>query len=69
MASIVSLIPARSGSKGIPDKNIKPLLGHSLISWSINASLKSSLINRTIISTDSSLYAEHAMSYGAEAPS
>ena len=68
MKSIVALIPARSGSKGVPHKNIKSLGGRPLIEWSIQACLKSRLIDRVIISTDSQEYADVAIKLGAEAP-
>ena len=68
MSSIVALIPARAGSKGVPHKNIKPLGGRPLIEWSIRACLKSQLIDRVIVSTDSPEYAELAIELGAEAP-
>ncbi|QNJ13130.1 N-acylneuraminate cytidylyltransferase [Synechococcus sp. A18-46.1] len=68
MPSIISLIPARSGSKGVPHKNIRELGGHSLLSWSIKACQISSRIDRTIVSTDSHEYAEHAKFIGAEVP-
>ena len=61
---IISLIPARSGSKSIPHKNIKELCGKPLIAYSIEASLKCGL--RTIVSTDSEEYAKIAREYGAE---
>lgn len=54
---MIAIIPARSGSKGIPDKNIKIINGKPLIWWSINA-LENSNVNRIIISTDSSYYKE-----------
>lgn len=68
MAKVVALIPARSGSKGVPGKNIRELGGHPLIEWSIAACLKSTLIERTIISTDSEQYAELARRMGADVP-
>ena len=68
MKGIVALIPARSGSKGVPNKNIRMLGGHSLLEWSIAASLKTSLIDRVIVSTDSEEYAALARTLGAEAP-
>ncbi len=68
MPSIVALIPARSGSKGVPHKNIRLLGNHPLIEWSIAACKTSDLINRTIISTDSAEYAQKALEMGAEAP-
>mgnify|MGYP001288316295 CR=1 FL=1 len=66
--SIVSLIPARGGSKGIPKKNIKKLKGKPLISYSIEESLKSRLITRTIVSTDDKVIAKVALKSGAEVP-
>lgn len=68
MPSIFSLIPARSGSKGVPHKNIKPLGKHPLIEWSIAASQAASSINRVIVSTDSEEYARIAREMGAEVP-
>lgn len=65
---IVCIIPARSGSKGVANKNLRKLNGAELLNWSINASLKSSLIRRTIVSTDSDDYAQFAIARGAEAP-
>ena len=50
MNETIALIPARSGSKGVRDKNIKKLYGHSLLEWSINAALKSKLIDRVFLS-------------------
>lgn len=68
MSKVVALIPARSGSKGVPHKNIKNLGGHPLIEWSIKACLRSRLIDRVIVSTDSQEYADLAIKLGAEAP-
>lgn len=68
MDKIVALIPARSGSKGVPGKNIRLLGGHPLLAWSIMAAKKSALIDRVIVSTDSAEYAKLAVKYGAEAP-
>lgn len=65
---VVGLIPARSGSKGIEHKNLLQLEGLPLIAWSIQASLKSITIDRTIVSTDSKEYANIAESLGAEVP-
>lgn len=65
---IISLIPARSGSKGVPNKNIRLLGGYTLLEWSIKASLLSNSISRTIVSTDSAEYQELAISKGAECP-
>ena len=66
--SIVALIPARAGSKRIPDKNIRPLAGHPLIAYTISAALQSKIFSAVIVSTDSQLYAEIAKYYGAKVP-
>jgi N-acylneuraminate cytidylyltransferase len=66
--SIVALIPARAGSKRIPDKNIRPLAGHPLIAYTISSALQSKIFSTVIVSTDSQLYAEIAKYYGAEVP-
>jgi CMP-N,N'-diacetyllegionaminic acid synthase len=66
--NIVALIPARSGSKRVPDKNIRPLAGHPLMTYSIAAALQSNIFKAVIVSTDSQRYAEIARHYGAEVP-
>ena len=66
--TIVALIPARSGSKRLPDKNIQPLAGHPLIAYTISAARQSGLFADVIVSTDSERYADVARYYGAEAP-
>ena len=66
--SIVALIPARSGSKRITDKNIRPLAGHPVIAYSIAAAIQSGIFAAVIVSTDSEGYAEIARYYGAEVP-
>ncbi len=66
--SCVALIPARSGSKRVPDKNIRSLAGHPLIAYSISAALQSEIFKAVIVSTDSERYAEIARHYGAEVP-
>ena len=68
MAGVVAVIPARSGSKGVIDKNIKLLGGHPLIAYSIAAAQLASGIKRVIVSTDSEEYASIACEYGAEVP-
>ena len=65
---IYAIVPARSGSKGVPDKNIRELGGHPLLAWSIAAAKQSSLVDRVLVSTDSEEYASIAVRYGAEAP-
>lgn len=66
--SIIALIPARSGSKRIKDKNIKKLSGHPLIAYTISAAQESGIFARIIVSTDSPQYAKIAKYYGAEVP-
>jgi len=68
MASVVAAIPARSGSKGVSDKNIKLLSGRPLLAYSIMAALLARNIDHVIVSTDSEHYAKIAREYGAEVP-
>ena len=68
MANVLAIIPARSGSKGVPDKNIKLLGGFPLIAYSIRVARLVSKIDRVIVSTDSEKYADIAREYGAEVP-
>ena len=62
----IAIIPARSGSKGLKDKNIMTLCGKPLLAYSIEAATKTNAFERVIVSTDSSLYKEIAEQYGAE---
>lgn len=66
--TIVALIPARSGSKRVPDKNIRPLAGHPAIAYTIAAARQSGIFSAVVVSTDSEQYAEVARKYGAEVP-
>lgn len=68
MSEVWAIVPARAGSKGVPDKNIRPLGGHPLLAWSVRAGIKAGNISRVFISTDSVHYADIAKAYGAEAP-
>lgn len=65
---VLGIIGARSGSKGVKDKNIKNLNGKPLMAWIIDAAKNSKYINRLIISTDSENYATIAKQYGVEVP-
>jgi CMP-N-acetylneuraminic acid synthetase len=65
---ILIFIPARSGSKGVPDKNIRLLHGKPLMAYTIEAALQSKVPSRVIVSTDSDAYAEIARHHGAEVP-
>lgn len=64
----LAIIPARSGSKGIPDKNIKEIKNKPLIAYTIEACKKSQLFDEIIVSTDSKKYADIAIRYGASVP-
>ena len=64
----LGIIPARSGSKRIPNKNIKIFFGRPLIAYPIRAAIESGLFDRVIVSTDSDEIAEIARSEGAEVP-
>ena len=66
--SCVALIPARSGSKRVPNKNIRRLGGHPLMAYSISAAIESKVFETVILSTDNEEYAEIGKHYGAEVP-
>lgn len=66
--SLLALITARGGSKGIPNKNIKILLDKPLIAWTIEAAKNSKCIDKIIVSTDNRDIAKIAVDYGAEVP-
>jgi CMP-N-acetylneuraminic acid synthetase len=68
MIARVALIPARSGSQRIPNKNLIEIEGHPLISYSIRSALLSGVFTRVVVSTDSRQIAEIAKKYGAEVP-
>lgn len=64
----IAIIPARSGSKGLKDKNIKELCGKPLMAYSIEAAFDSGMFDEVMVSTDSDRYAEIAIQYGASVP-
>ena len=64
----LAIITARSGSKGLPDKNILPLAGKPLMAWTIEAALESGIYDKVMVSTDSEEYARIAREWGAEVP-
>lgn len=66
--NIVAIIPARAGSKRIPNKNIREIDGKPLIAYTIEEAKKSKLLDRIIVSTDSEKIAGIARKYGAEVP-
>nr|WP_318717315.1 acylneuraminate cytidylyltransferase family protein [uncultured Treponema sp.] len=62
----IAIIPARSGSKGLKDKNIIDLCGKPLLAYSIEAALNSGLFEKVILSTDSEKYAQIGKSFGSD---
>ncbi len=64
----IAIIPARSGSKGLKNKNIKLLNDKPLIAYTIEAAIKAEIFDEIMVSTDSSEYAEIAKKYGANVP-
>lgn len=66
--NILAIIPARSGSKSVVDKNIRIIGDKPMLAHSIDHALQSKYINRVIVSTDSEKYASIARQYGAEIP-
>ena len=64
----LAFIPARGGSKGIPNKNLRQIAGLPLIAWSIKSALASVSVDRVIVSTDSKEIASIALQFGAEVP-
>jgi CMP-N,N'-diacetyllegionaminic acid synthase len=68
MPSALALIPARSGSERVRDKNVRPLAGHPLLAYAIASARQSGVFDRVVCSTDSGKIAEVAQRYGAEVP-
>lgn len=66
--SVLAIVPARSGSKELPDKNIKRMCGKPLMAYTIEAALKSGVCDCVHVSTDSKYYADIAKQYGADVP-
>lgn len=64
----MAIIPARSGSRGLKNKNILPLAGKPLMAYSIEAAVESGMFDVVFVSTDSEEYADIARQYGAEVP-
>ncbi len=65
---VLGIVPARSGSKSIPRKNVRLFAGHPLLAYSIAAGLQAQAVSRLIVSTDDEAIAAIARSYGAEVP-
>lgn len=68
MPTVLGLVTARGGSKGIPRKNIAPVAGRPLIGWTITAACQSRRLKRVVVSTDDSAIAEISRQAGAEVP-
>ncbi len=68
MKTTVAIIPARIGSKRVPRKNIREFHGKPIIAYSIHAALETGLFDKVLVSTDSSVLASIAESYGADVP-
>ena len=66
--TFIGIIPARSGSKGLPHKNIRSFAGKPLMAWTILAARQSGILDEIFVSTDSEQYAEIAKQNGASAP-
>src|SRR5436190_23965871 len=68
MAHVLGIIPARGGSKGIPDKNLMLLGGRPLLAYTADAAKESTRLTRTIVTTDDDRIARSAQSLGVEVP-
>jgi CMP-N,N'-diacetyllegionaminic acid synthase len=66
--TVLAIIPARGGSKGLPRKNILPLAGKPLIGWTIEAVKNSKYVDRIIVSTEDNEIADISKSFGADIP-
>lgn len=66
--SVLAVVPARSGSKGIPHKNLRPLLGVSLIGWAGLTLGRLPWLDASVLSTDAEKYAEEGRRFGLDAP-
>jgi len=65
---VLAVVQARGGSKGLPNKNLRPILGHPLIAYSVASAHATKRVTRTIVSTDSAAIADIARAYCAEVP-
>ena len=68
MPKVIGIIPARGGSKGIPRKNIVPLYGKPLISWTIESAIKAENLDHVVVSTEDEEIRDISLACGAEAP-
>ena len=65
---VLGLVPARSGSKGVPGKNIRPLAGRPLLEYTARAARDSGVLDRVVLSTDSPEIAAAGRQAGLEVP-
>ena len=68
MKKIIAIIPARGGSKGLPKKNVKEIMGKPLIAWTIEQALASKYLDKIVVSTDNEEIKLISEKYGAEVP-
>jgi CMP-N-acetylneuraminic acid synthetase len=68
LPNAIALIPARSGSERVKDKNVRPLAGHPLLAYAIASASQAGVFQRVVCSTDSGQIAEVAQRYGADVP-
>jgi CMP-N,N'-diacetyllegionaminic acid synthase len=68
MPNVVALIPARSGSERVRDKNTRPLAGHPLLAYAIASARQAGIFDRIVCSTDNGKIAKVAQRYGADTP-
>jgi CMP-N-acetylneuraminic acid synthetase len=66
--SVIAIIPARAGSKGLPGKNVRPLCGKPLVAWSIESARGSRYVDEVLVSTDGDDIARVAEQFGAAVP-
>ena len=66
--SVMALVPARGGSKGLPGKNIKPLAGRPMLTYTLESARQTPAIDRIVVSTDSAEIAEVARAAGVDVP-
>jgi CMP-N,N'-diacetyllegionaminic acid synthase len=66
--SVLAVITARGGSKGVPGKNVRPVYGRPLIAWTVRAATRAHTVDRVIVSTDDEGIAEASRAAGAEVP-
>lgn len=65
---VLAIVGMRSGSKGVPDKNVRPLAGRPLVAWILETARRATSVSRLVVSTDSQGYADIAKEHGAEVP-